>query len=151
MNMAAPTAILVRQMEVGDEEAVAALAQQLGYPRGPEAIRGWIQSLHDRPEQAAFVACLNQQVVAWIEVSIQRHLQSEPYALIGGLVVGDGLRGQGIGRLLCKQAEQWAWDQGIQTVRVTSRSTRPEAHRFYREGGYKDAKTSLVFDKARPK
>jgi GNAT superfamily N-acetyltransferase len=144
-----PIAILIRRIEAGDEDAVATLALQLGYARSADTIRGWIESLGDRPEQAAFVACLNNQVVAWIEISVQRHLQSEPYALIGGLVVGDGLRGRGIGRLLCKKAEQWAWEQGIQTVRVTSRSTRVDAHRFYRETGYQDAKTSLVFDKTR--
>ncbi len=142
-------AILIRPIQAGDAEVAAALAVQLGYSRSPNAVRAWIQSLHNHPQQAAFVACLDGEVVGWIESCIQHHLQSEPYALITGLVVRDGLRGQGIGRLLLKHAEQWSWDQGVQSVRVTSRSTRGDAHRFYREDGYKDTKTSLVFEKTR--
>ena len=62
-------------------------------------------------------------------------------------MVSERLRGQGIGRLLCRRAEQWSWDHGVRTVRVTSRSSRVEAHRFYREGGYGEIKTSVVFEK----
>ena len=47
--------------------------------------------------QAVFtVACSEaQQVVGWIEVSLERRLQTAPFALIGGLVVKDGVRGRG--------------------------------------------------------
>jgi GNAT superfamily N-acetyltransferase len=141
------SAILVRPIQTGDAEVAADLALQLGYSRSAEAIGAWIQSMRDRAGQATFVASLDNHVVAWIEVSVQQHLQSEPYALITGLVVRDGLRGRGIGRLLLRHAEQWAWDHGVQTVRVTSRSTREDAHRFYRQDGYKDTKLSLVFEK----
>lgn len=75
------------------------------------------------------------------------HLQSKPFALIGGLVVKDGMRGMRIGKKLCEQAEAWAREQGVQTVRVTSRSTRQDAHRFYLREGYSDVKTSRVFEK----
>jgi GNAT superfamily N-acetyltransferase len=80
---------------------------------------------------------------------MQHHLQSAPFALIGGLVVSHRVRSRGIGRLLCERAEQWTWDQGLHTLRVTSRSTRADAHRFYLRDGYAEIKKSLVFEKLR--
>lgn len=140
---------LIRPIEPNDAEAAAELASQLGYARPAAAIRQWIEPLTACNDHAAFVACVDTQVVGWIEVSVQRHLQSEPYALISGLVVHEGFRAKGIGRMLCKRAEQWGWDHGVRTVRVTSRSTRKDAHRFYLEDGYQMTKTSLVFEKTR--
>lgn len=142
--------IQLRPMEPQDAEAVAELALQLGYARPLAAVRRSIEELCESPERVAFVACRDAQVIGWIEASVQRRLQSEPYTLIGGLVVSERLRGQGIGRLLCRRAEQWSWDHGMRTVRVTSRSSRVEAHRFYREGGYREIKTSAVFEKTQP-
>ncbi|HUY93971.1 MAG TPA: GNAT family N-acetyltransferase [Terracidiphilus sp.] len=137
-------------MEPGDAEAVAELSRQLGYDRSAEEIRAWIRDAAGRPaEQAAFVACVGGKVAGWIEVSIERRLQSAPFAMIGGLVVRDGERGRGIGRQLCQRAEAWTWEQGLTTVRVTSRSTREGAHRFYLRDGYEQVKTSLVFEKKR--
>jgi len=141
--------VSVRKMETGDAEVVAGLIVQLGYARSVDEVVGWIEGLE--PERgAAFVACLGDEVVGWIEVSTQVHLQYEPYALIGGLVVNDEVRGRGIGRLLCERAEAWAWEQGVGAMRVTSRSTRPDAHRFYLRDGYETVKTSVVFEKKRP-
>ena len=140
---------LIRPIEPKDAEAAADLALQLGYVRPAAAVRQWIERLAACKDQAAFVACVDTQVVGWIEVSTQRHLQSEPYALISGLVVHEEFRTKGIGRMLCHRAEQWGWDRGVYTVRVTSRSTRADAHRFYLEDGYRETKTSLLFEKTR--
>lgn len=142
--------IEIREIELDDATAAAELCRQLGYERTAEQIRAWIADAATRKaEQAAFVACVQGQMAGWIEVSIERRLQSAPFAMIGGLVVRDGERGRGIGRRLCQRAEAWAWEQGLGTVRVTSRSTREAAHRFYLRDGYEQVKTSLVFEKKR--
>lgn len=142
--------VVVRPMEPRDGEAVAELIVQLGYERPLDAVTAAIKGL-DPDRGAAFVACLGSTVVGWIEISMQFHLQTPPYALIGGLVVKDGVRGRRIGRRLCEQVEAWAWERGVDAVRVTSRSTRAEAHRFYLRDGYETVKTSLVFAKKRPR
>jgi GNAT superfamily N-acetyltransferase len=142
--------IEIRPMRPVDAEAVAQLTNQLGYERTRQQIADWIAWLHENSaEQAAFVACLKNEVVGWIEVSIERRLQSDPFGMIGGLVVSESVRGHSIGRQLCQRAEQWTWDQGLDTLRVTSRSTRAGAHRFYLRDGYHEVKTSLVFEKHR--
>lgn len=144
--------IAIREMEPADAEAVSLLTAQLGYQRSPAEIREWIEALRrERRPQAAFVAVQEGEVLGWIEIGIEQRLQSPPFALIGGLVVKTGARSRGIGRRLCAHAEAWSWERGVDTVRVTSRSTRAEAHRFYLRDGYRETKTSLVFEKSRPR
>jgi GNAT superfamily N-acetyltransferase len=138
----------VRPMHPRDGEAVAKLTAELGYQRTAEQVRGWLAALGETPRQAAFVAEVNGEVVGWIEVSLERRLQSDVFGLIGGLVVRDGLRGAGIGKGLCERAESWTREQGAARIRVTSRSTREGAHRFYLRDGYQETKTSTVFEKA---
>ena len=139
-------AVHVRGMELSDAKVVAELIGQLSYQRTAEDVLAWISGV--RPEmQAAFVACVADEVVGWIEVSMERRLQNAPFALIGGLVVREGMRSLGIGRRLCEEAERWCAERGASTVRVTSRSTREAAHRFYLRDGYELVKTSMVFEK----
>jgi len=138
----------IRPIAVEDAKAVAELVLQLGYERTPVQIADWIAGLAGRErEQQAFVACIRDEVVGWIEVAMQRHLQSDEFALIGGLVVKEGCRGGGVGRRLCEEAERWAREQGSRVMRVTSRSTRERAHAFYLRDGYIQVKMSCVFEK----
>lgn len=142
--------VAIREIQIQDAEAVSALVAELGYQRSPAQIRGWIDELRRaHREGEAFVALLDGDIAGWVEISMERRLQAAAFALIGGLVVKDGLRGRGIGRQLCARAEAWAWAHGVETVRVTSRSTRIDAHRFYLREGYGEVKTSLVFEKSR--
>jgi GNAT superfamily N-acetyltransferase len=140
--------LVLRHLEHGDAEGVGELIVQLGYGRPVTEVEQWIASLADRPEtQVAFVACLGGELVGWIEASVEMRLQAPRFTLIGGLVVKNGVRGRGIGRSLCEQVELWSQQRGVDTVRVTSRSSREEAHRFYQRDGYQHTKTSLVFEK----
>jgi GNAT superfamily N-acetyltransferase len=141
------TALTVRPIRSEDALAVAELIVQLGHNRAAEDVRKWIDALRARPGQAAFVAERNSEVVGWIEVSLEHRLQYDSLGLIGGLVVRDGLRSLGIGRRLCEEAEEWTRRQGVKKIRVTSRSTREDAHRFYLRDGYRQTKISVFFEK----
>ena len=90
---------------------------------------------------------LASKVVGWIDVGVTRHLQSEPSAEIGGLVVSSEARNGGIGRRLVAQAEEWALQRGLKRVVVRSQVAREGAHRFYLREGYERTKTSAVFTK----
>ncbi|HEV2578469.1 MAG TPA: GNAT family N-acetyltransferase [Acidobacteriaceae bacterium] len=137
----------IRPIRPKDSAAAAQLAAQLGYARTAEQICDWVQQLDGRTDRAAFIAEVNGEVVGWVEVSLAHHLQSDPSGLIGGLVVKEALRGAGIGRRLCEEAERWTLEQGVNQIRVTSRSTREAAHRFYLRDGYRQVKLSMVFEK----
>ena len=143
--------IAIRPIERRDAAEVCDLVQQLGYERPFEDVAGWIESLGKHAQnQAAFVAELDNHVIGWIEISIQHRLQSARYALVGGLVVKEGFRNQRVGLKLCERAEAWSWAAGVAFVRVTSRSTRLDAHRFYENNGYRLTKVSHLFEKNRP-
>lgn len=139
--------VRIRAVSTEDAAAVAELSYQLGYATPVEALTPRIQSISASMDQAAFVACLEDEVVGWIEVSISRHLHNDPYALIGGLVVRDKTRSCGIGKLLCAEAEAWARKQGVKNLRVHSQMKRQDAHRFYLREGFQQIKTSAVFEK----
>jgi GNAT superfamily N-acetyltransferase len=140
--------VAIRPIELRDATEVCVLIQQLGYERPFEDVAGWIESV-GKQNQAAFVAEFANEIIGWIEISIQHRLQSAPYALIGGLVVKEGFRNQKVGLKLCERAEAWSWATGVAFVRVTSRSTRLDAHRFYENNGYRLTKVSHIFEKNR--
>lgn len=140
--------VSVRHVEVGDAAVMAELSVQLGYAAHEGEMRTRIARLLAHPEkQVARVACVDGVVIGWIEAAVVHHLQSAPHVLIGGLVVKDGARGLGVGRTLCAAVEAWTKDKGLDVVRVTSRSTREAAHRFYLRDGYVLTKSSAVFEK----
>jgi GNAT superfamily N-acetyltransferase len=138
----------LREIALKDATAVAELTAQLGYEASAAEIEERIAAvLLNSKDQVALVASMGTDVVGWIEASIVRHLQAAPHTLIGGLVVKDGVRGLGIGKRLCAEVESWTRNKGLTVVRVTSRSTREGAHRFYLREGYTQTKTSAVFEK----
>ena len=140
--------LTIRRVSPEDAAAVAELSIQLGYPATAAEIAQRITALGScKAYQAVFVACHGPEIVGWIDVALSFDLQRPPYALIGGLVVKDDVRGLGIGKRLCDEAEAWSRAQGVGILRVTSGATRADAHRFYLREGFKDIKMSRVFEK----
>ena len=137
----------IRPIEDRDAATATRLCAELGYPVEESAVLARVGQIAGDPNRAVLVACVDDAVVAWIDLSVENHLQSEPAALIGGLVVADAARGQGIGRQLCEAAEAWARGRGIARMRVRSNAIRERAHTFYLRDGYRQVKTSAVFEK----
>src|SRR5712671_2051793 len=92
--------LLTREITAADANAAARLSEELGYPVSPAEMKQCIEALERLTDHVIYVACIAGAVVGWIDVSISPHLQSEPRAEIGGLVVSSEVRGQGIGRRL---------------------------------------------------
>jgi GNAT superfamily N-acetyltransferase len=63
-------------------------------------------------------------------------LQSLRYAKVGTICVAEPFRGQGIGRQLMDQVEQWARARGAAEVRLDVWAFNDSARRFYDELGY---------------
>jgi GNAT superfamily N-acetyltransferase len=140
--------VSIRRLTGDDAKAVAELSGQLGYPVPPDDLRQRIQETSHSTDSIALAALLDDQIVGWIEASIEHHLQSPACAIIGGLVVRDTMRGLGIGKRLCHEIEQWTRSKSIALLRVRSQIIREDAHRFYLREGYRQLKTSLVFEKS---
>ena len=137
--------VQLREITLADAPAAATLSGELGYPASPEVMQQRIASLS--PDHLVYVACLDKEIAGWIDVSVTHHLQSDPRAEIGGLVVSSNRRSRGIGRVLVTRAEQWAMQRGLKSVVVRSQIAREAAHNFYLREGYARTKTSVVFTK----
>jgi GNAT superfamily N-acetyltransferase len=146
-----PPTLSIRPIEVADAEAAAALCGELGYPVSTSVLEQRIRTLAVLPSHAVLVACQQDgRLVGWIDVGITHHLQAEAYGEIGGMVVSEDVRGQGVGRALLAAVERWISDRGIGQVLVRSQVFRERAHSFYLREGYSRTKTSAVFVKPLP-
>jgi GNAT superfamily N-acetyltransferase len=139
----------IRVARVGDAERIARLCRQLGYPVSSEEARRRLERIHQEDRHVVYVAELaDGQLVGWVHVYAGFLVVVDLHAEIGGLVVDEGHRGCGIGKLLMRQAEEWARGQGCWTVYLRSNAIRTGAHAFYKRIGYSVIKTSLTFYKA---
>jgi len=144
-----PIRIAVRQMRPEDAQAVADLSCQLGYPATAADVRQRFASIERHPDARVFVAqAPDPPIVGWIHIYGTYLLESDPYAEIGGLVVAEEARGQGVGGTLLAAAEKWAADLAYATVRVRSNVLRVQARGFYEHLGYEHIKTQNNFLKA---
>lgn len=137
----------VRPMAPADAPRVAELAGQLGYPSTAQEVADRFREIGERPTDVVLVATLEADVIGWIHVTRVASLAASDVALIGGLVVDEAHRSDGVGARLLEAAEAWAREHGATTITVSSRVTREGAHRFYAREGYELSKTSHVFVK----
>ena len=139
----------VRTPEPGDAGELAELAGQLGYPSSPDQIRRRVADLEAREDHFVALALTpDNKPVGWVHGYLSLRLQSDSFAEIGGLVVAENHRGRGIGALLLGAVEEWARSKNLTKVRVRSNVIRGRAHGFYLQHGYRQGKTSHVFDKS---
>lgn len=135
-------------MAITDIPAVAELATQLGYPSTAAQIERRFHALEETPDASVLIAENPEgTVLGWIHVFRTRHLESDPGAEIGGLVVDEAARGRGVGSALVTAAEVWAKERGYEMVSVRSNVIRVEAHEFYKSRGYEVLKSQVKLRK----
>lgn len=139
--------VALRPACLEDAPAMAVLSGQLGYPSSVEEMQARLRAILGREEHAVFVAEQGGQVVAWIHVFLLRLVEANPEAEIGGLVVDERCRSQGIGQALVHLAEEWARSLGCATIAVRSNVVRKRTHRFYESLGYTRVKAQYTFRK----
>lgn len=143
-----PRRFRVRPARTTDAAQIAALSGQLGYPCSSTQIRGRLRNLLADSSHAVWVAELAAGAVAgWIHVFVNQLLESDREAEIGGVVIDESFRGQGVGKALVERAERWAKAKRLKSVYVRSNILRKEAHLFYHKLGYQVIKTQSAFRK----
>jgi GNAT superfamily N-acetyltransferase len=135
--------VTIEIARVADAEALAALAGQLGYPSSAAQITGRLAEFD--ADHRVWVARSEDAVLGWIHAYVARYLVLEPFVEIGGLIVADGARGQGVGPRLIEEACTWARALGCDRVGVHSNVVREDAHRFYEREGFTLEKRQGVF------
>ena len=141
------TSVAIRPARTPDAAAIAQLTTQLGYDLTDAEASDRLSRILLRDDQQFFVADLDGRVAGWVHVVLAEYVDSEPFVVIGGLVVDRNHRRLGIGRALMERAELWARERGCSMVRLSSSSTRNAAHRFYEALGYTIIKTQYSFVK----
>ncbi len=138
----------IRTAKLADAPVLADLSNQLGYPTSSIKVHDRLIRNLESKEHVILVACLSDQlVVGWIHAFITYRIESGSFAELGGFVVDEKYRGRRIGNQLLDAVEEWVVDQGIEKLRIRSRSTRIDAHAFYERLGFTRTKEQNVFDK----
>jgi GNAT superfamily N-acetyltransferase len=138
----------VRPATTADAVHISALCDQLGYPVSSEQVAQRIKAIHRQDDHTLLVAQgFNSSLLGWVHIYLCPSLLTGLEAEIGGLIVDEGYRGQGIGKLLMRHAEAWSSEKGCQALRLRSNIIRVIAHTFYERIGYGKIKTQWVFRK----
>lgn len=138
----------IRRARVADVAAVADLLSELGYPTPGSAVADRLSTMLRRTDEMLVVADSGGSVIGWAHMRIANTMQTGPFAELTGLVVFEEHRGRGIGMQLVGAAEAWAVEQGLEIVRVRSRSSRERTHRFYEGLGYERVKEQVLFSRS---
>jgi N-acetylglutamate synthase-like GNAT family acetyltransferase len=139
--------VSIRKYAPQDAAEVAKLCGQLGYPTSELQLDERMKQMGQRSSLVVAVDNASNCIAGWIELLVVTHVFSDMCMEIGGLVVNEGVRSRGIGKLLVEAAEEAGRKMRIQRVRVRSNIVRGRAHAFYEQLGYKEVKTSKVFEK----
>jgi len=145
--MRASRAATIRQAIPEDAQAIARLADQLGYPSTEEAITRRLLQVNGQSGHAVYVAEADGRLIGWVHVYVNYSLLADMPAEVAGLVVDENHRGHGLGRVLMEQAERWAQEHGCRSVRLRSNVLRSRAHVFYERLGYRVIKSQKAFCK----
>jgi len=138
----------VARME--DAPGLADLVTQLGYPTEPRAMEVRVDKLLARPLVHRLVVApgpTGGKLLGAIHATRREIIESDDHVEIAGLIVDEGARGTGVGKLLVASAERWARDLGLRVLRVRSNVIRTGAHAFYQHLGFKVLKQQIAFIK----
>ena len=128
----------IRSANSGDVHRLVGLSSQLGYVVEEGQLSRQLAALLMRDDHAIFIAVKpDDHVLGWLHI----------FAELGGLVVDELVRGQGIGRALLDAAERWVRARELSHLTIRSNTSRTEAHAFYQTLDYKLVKTSNTFKK----
>ena len=140
------TNITIRRARGNDAGQIAVLSEELGYPVEAEDIQQRVEELSRRPDHLILVAeSSSAGVVGWAHAAEQNILEMGRYCEILGLVVAANQRGNGVGRRLVADVEQWALEHRLSHISVRSNVLRQESHPFYERMGFARVRTQHVY------
>jgi GNAT superfamily N-acetyltransferase len=124
---------------------MAALATQLGYPSTTSEVWQRLEQIRHDAGHFVVVAESGGNVVGWVHAFVKYSIDAGPRAELGGLVVDERHRGEGLGRLLMGEAEKWARSRELEAVYLRSNVVREPAHAFYEAIGFRKIKSQHCF------
>lgn len=140
--------IIIRQAKIEDYKDICKICcDDLGYNCSEELVKERLEGL-DKNNERVLVAVYNSEVVGYLHAQIYKTLYFEELINFLGLAVSKEYRNKKVGTRLVNEIENWAKENGIKKVRVSSGFSRKEAHEFYRSLGYNNEKKQIRFLKS---
>jgi len=118
----------------------------LGYDYPEERTRARVEQILGSNDKL-LVAELDGTAAGYVHAADYECTYADSLKHIIALVVDERFREKGIGRTLVSVIERWAKETGASGIRLTSRTSREDAHKFYIACGYVDRNESKVFYK----
>lgn len=138
--------VTLRPALESDSGRLAELNEQLGYAVSAAVLAARLRRiLASEPDLIRVAALPSGRIVGWIHAQLSQWLESEYRAEIGGLVVDQAVRRQGVGRTLVAGVARWAADHGAVDLSVRCQVHRADAHAFYVAQGFTITKSQHVF------
>lgn len=142
----APNTVHIRTARRDDAPALARLSGQLGYPSTEAQVHARLVLLDD-PERTLLVAEGRGEITGFVDVHVQRTVEEEPYAEVGGLVVDEAWRSGGVGAALLAAAADWSRTRGLARLWIRANRARGSAtHDFYEHVGCTRVKDQRVYE-----
>jgi GNAT superfamily N-acetyltransferase len=136
--------VRIRGARPDDAPALAELSSQLGYPSTERQARERLRLLLD-PERELLVADAPDGLAGFIDVHVQRVVESDAYGEVGGLVVAAAHRGEGLGAALLMAAADWSRARGLERLWIRADLARVGPHEFYEAIGCAVVKDQRVY------
>jgi GNAT superfamily N-acetyltransferase len=138
--------ITIRDVDPNDAFWIAGLSDQLGYKSTNDKIVNRLRNITANKDHNIYVAEYNNKVIGWIHAFYVLRVESDPFVEIGGMVVDERHRKQGIGTALTVKVIEWAEKRKVRKIRVRCNTTRSETHKFYERLGFTETKEQKIFD-----
>ncbi len=139
--------ITIRNAENSDSESIAKLSNQLGYKTLNTDIKIRLGKILKNPDNCVYVAIETENVIGWIHGFYSMRLESDFFVEVGGLVVDENFRKNGVGKKLVEKVKEWTKLKNCNKVRVRCNFIRKESHQFYEKIGFEMNKKQKIFDK----
>ena len=130
----------VRLATVEDAPAFGTFEATLGYPVTEAEARTRIAHISTNTCGAIYGCFEDDLLKGWVHIHAVPLLASDGYAEIGGLVVVDAYRRQGIAKALIEACVTWTRAHGFSRLRLYSGMHRVEAYAFYKSLGFDGTK-----------
>lgn len=131
--------IQIRMLQKQDYTVLVNLIIELGYSMTLEDVEKQYGALQTHPDYEILIIEKDNKVVGFAGLCKAYFFEAAgTYVRILAFVVSRSARKQGIGTKLLQACEQWAIEQGCNSIILNSgnRAEREAAHRFYTENGY---------------
>lgn len=131
--------VIIRDAHEGDIEELTLLMTDLGYPATLAEMQVRFKNIFAHADYRTIIAVIDDEVVGMAGLCKGVYYEKNgSYLRILAFVVKQTRRELGIGKILIRASEDWAVEQGVNTVLINSgnRDERKAAHVFYHKMGY---------------